>query len=205
LNERIKQLRKALNFTQQEFADRIGMKRNTIASYEINRNGPSNSVISLICKAFNVNEVWLRTGEGEMFNAAPTDILDALAQEYSLDYFGRAVIERMLNLNKQQWTAVYDFALKVMDNLPKQSDTVPSTVTSDKSDAGEKLPQSNSEILTMLADLKKQNEEVLRQNEQLRAEVEILKQEDTIETFAEAILSQQSGLFSQTGKAGKSN
>ncbi len=67
ISQRIKKLRRALDLTQQGFADRIGMKRNTVASYEIERNGPSNSVISLICKEFNVSETWLRTGKGEMF------------------------------------------------------------------------------------------------------------------------------------------
>lgn len=45
-------------------ADRIGIKRNTIANYEIGRNVPIDAVISLICREFGVNEVWLRTGEG---------------------------------------------------------------------------------------------------------------------------------------------
>ncbi|WP_148355462.1 helix-turn-helix domain-containing protein, partial [Anaerotruncus colihominis] len=54
--KRIKELRKALHFTQQEFADRIGIKRNTIANYETGRNDPIDAVISLICKEFNVNE-----------------------------------------------------------------------------------------------------------------------------------------------------
>lgn len=67
LNERLRKLRKALDLTQQEFADRIGSKRNTIATYEMGRTEPSAAVISLICKTFNVNEAWLRTGEGEMF------------------------------------------------------------------------------------------------------------------------------------------
>ena len=53
--------------TQQEFADRIGTKRNTIAKYETDTNVPSAAVISLICKEFNVNEEWLRTGNGKMF------------------------------------------------------------------------------------------------------------------------------------------
>ncbi len=48
MNERIKKLRKALDLTQQEFADKIGMKRNTVANYETDRNEPSNSVISLM-------------------------------------------------------------------------------------------------------------------------------------------------------------
>ena len=67
VNERLKKLRKALDLTQQEFADRIGSKRNTVAKYETDVNPPSAAVVSLICREFNVSEKWLRTGEGDMF------------------------------------------------------------------------------------------------------------------------------------------
>lgn len=67
MKERIRKLRRTLDLTQQEFADKIGMKRNTVANYETGRNDPSASVITLICREFNVNENWLRTGTGEMF------------------------------------------------------------------------------------------------------------------------------------------
>lgn len=66
LGERIKKMRKALDLTQQEFADRIGMKRNSIAQVETGRN-TSDQTITSICREFNVSETWLRTGEGEMF------------------------------------------------------------------------------------------------------------------------------------------
>lgn len=67
MNERIKKIRKTLGLTQQEFADVIGIKRNTFSQYEIGRNEPIDAVINLICREFDVNENWLRTGEGEMF------------------------------------------------------------------------------------------------------------------------------------------
>lgn len=67
MNERLKKLRKELDMTQQEFADSIGIKRSTMATYEAGRNIPIDAVVSLICREFNVNEKWLRTGEGEMF------------------------------------------------------------------------------------------------------------------------------------------
>lgn len=67
MNERIKQLRTYLHLTQQEFADRIKVKRNTVATYEMGRSTPSGAVVSLICTEFSVNEKWLRTGEGEPF------------------------------------------------------------------------------------------------------------------------------------------
>ena len=67
MNERIKELRKTLGFTQQEFADRIGVKRNTVATYEMGRSMPSDSAISLICREFSISEDWLRNGNGDMF------------------------------------------------------------------------------------------------------------------------------------------
>ena len=73
LKDRIKMLRKELNLTQQKFADTLGMKQNTIASYEIGRVTPSDPTIVHICKEWNVNETWLRTGEGKMFIEIPEE------------------------------------------------------------------------------------------------------------------------------------
>lgn len=67
MNERIRKLRKTLDLTQREFGERLGVKGNTIANYELGRNEPIDAVISLICREFNVSAEWLRTGEGEMF------------------------------------------------------------------------------------------------------------------------------------------
>ena len=67
MNERIRKLRKHLDLTQQKFGERLGIKGTTIANYELGRNEPIDAVISLICREFNVNEEWLRTGTGEMF------------------------------------------------------------------------------------------------------------------------------------------
>lgn len=67
MQERIKELRKSLGLTQQKFADRLGLKRQTIAAYEIGNIEPSDSTLLLICKEFNINEKWLRAGEGEMY------------------------------------------------------------------------------------------------------------------------------------------
>lgn len=63
-NDRLKIVRKRLCLTQQEFADKLGIKRGAIANYEIGRNTPIDAVITLICREFKINEVWLRTGEG---------------------------------------------------------------------------------------------------------------------------------------------
>lgn len=66
MKERLKLLRKSLKLTQEEFAARIGIKRNSYANYEIGRNKPIDAVIFSICREYGVSETWLRTGEGEM-------------------------------------------------------------------------------------------------------------------------------------------
>ena len=67
MNTRIKNLRKQLGLTQSEFGEKIGLKGNTITNYENNIRTPSDAVIYSICREFNVNEHWLRSGEGDMF------------------------------------------------------------------------------------------------------------------------------------------
>lgn len=74
MDERLKQLRKELGLTQQEFSDKIGIKRNTFAQYENGRNEPIDAVVRLICSTYNVNEEWLRTGAGEMFVSRKTNM-----------------------------------------------------------------------------------------------------------------------------------
>ena len=63
---RTSELRKSLGLTQQAFADRLGITRGAVSKYDIDATDPSDAVISLICREFNVREAWLRDGEGEM-------------------------------------------------------------------------------------------------------------------------------------------
>ena len=86
MNERIKILRKSLGLTQQNFAIRIGMKQNSIALIESGRNTSDQTILS-ICREFNVNEEWLRTGKGEMFNSNDNPLLEEISTKYNLDDF----------------------------------------------------------------------------------------------------------------------
>lgn len=112
MDKRIKKLRRTLDLTQQEFGDRIGVKRNTIATYEGGRSTPIDSVISLICREFSVNEEWLRSGTGEMFKASLTEALDALAEEYGLTHGDYVLIEKFVNLKAEKRAAVVDYVLQ---------------------------------------------------------------------------------------------
>lgn len=64
MHERIKAVRKSAGLTQEKFGQVLGVKQNTIAGYEMGIREPSNAVITLICKEFNINEIWIRTGVG---------------------------------------------------------------------------------------------------------------------------------------------
>lgn len=124
MNERIKKLRKHLDLTQREFGSRIGIKGNTIANYELGRNEPIDAVISLICREYNVNETWLRTGTGEMFNPSPRSALDALAAEYHLDQAAYVVVEKFLNLKPEYQQGVIEYFKAVAAALNESPDAL---------------------------------------------------------------------------------
>lgn len=113
MNERLKQLRKELNLTQQEFADKLGTARNNIAGYETGKRNPSDAVISLICTKYNVNENWLRTGEGDMF--VKLSYSDEIAQFVGQlmteedDSFKKRLISGLAALDETGWKVLEDF------------------------------------------------------------------------------------------------
>ncbi|MEQ2905921.1 helix-turn-helix transcriptional regulator [[Ruminococcus] lactaris] len=113
MNERLKKLRKELDMTQQEFADSIGIKRSTMATYEAGRNIPIDAVVSLICREFNVNEKWLRTGEGEMFIELSRS--DEIAQFVGQlmteedDSFKKRLVSGLAALDDNGWKVLENF------------------------------------------------------------------------------------------------
>lgn len=118
MKERIKELRTQLGLTQQKFADKLGLKRQTIAAYEIGNIEPSDSTLLLICKEFNVNEVWLRTGEGEM--NIPTNPDDRYASNLGkLQRTDNDTIIRWVNMiaetNPEVLKQVESFMKKLLD------------------------------------------------------------------------------------------
>lgn len=62
MKDRVKKIRKELDLTQQKFADRLSVKRNTVAQWELGINALTDQVVASICREFNVNEDWLRNG-----------------------------------------------------------------------------------------------------------------------------------------------
>lgn len=123
MHERIKSLRRDLKMTQQEFADRLHIKRGAVANYEVGRNVPADSVIALICKEFGVSEMWLRTGEGKPYpergrleelsymtgrflNSEPTE-------------FQRRFAMMMFSLTDEEWKLLEQKARALLEELPE--------------------------------------------------------------------------------------
>ncbi len=65
IGERIKEVRKSNGMTLAVFGSKIGISYQSVSMIEKGINNPSDQTILSIVREFGVNEVWLRSGEGE--------------------------------------------------------------------------------------------------------------------------------------------
>ena len=107
MNSRIKQIRLAKKETQAAFAAELGLSRNYIALMETGERTPSDRTIRDICQKYGVDEVWLRTGVGEMFSprtredeitAFFADLLSPDATDFQRDF-----VAIMATLSPEAW------------------------------------------------------------------------------------------------------
>ena len=123
MNNRIKQVRKHFNLNQTEFGARLGITQSTVTGYEAGGRTPLDAVVNSICREFDVNETWLRTGEGEMFRAVSREEEIALAVGKILkgdDDFRRRFIAVMCRLSPEQWNTVEDIFTALADETKKE-------------------------------------------------------------------------------------
>ena len=131
MKDRIRALRKALDMTQKEFAEKIGLKRNSVASYEIGKNYPMDTVIKSICREINVNEDWLRTGEGEMFIQLPEEdevaayVSDLLEDdgENPLYLIIKEIMHTYNEVSPKSQEILCDFSKRLLDNLSQKKES----------------------------------------------------------------------------------
>lgn len=126
MKDRIKELRKNKKLTQAEFGERIGVKGNTITTYENGSRVPSEAVIKSICRVFNVNEDWLRTGRGDPYIQLSRD--EELAQFFGEVMkgedpdFRRRLLSVMSRLTTDEWALLEQMAWKLVDELRPEPD-----------------------------------------------------------------------------------
>ena len=107
MNKRIRELRETLKKSQDEFAKELELSRNYISLVENGQRNLSSQSIKLLCSIHNVNEEWLRTGNGEMFQPiTKNDEISKLFGEVlkeSNDDFKRRLISALAKLDDVGW------------------------------------------------------------------------------------------------------
>lgn len=76
--ERIREVRKALGLTLEKFGEKIGMKKNSVSQLENGKNSVTEQVVKAICREYNVDYMWLTTGDGEMFIDTDDDFIERI-------------------------------------------------------------------------------------------------------------------------------
>lgn len=124
MNNRIRMLRKSLGLNQTEFGKRIGVKQSSIAGYETGVRVPLDSVILSICREFDVNEEWLRTGNGEMFLPSENEVAEQVSHllEESNPFYN-LILDTMKvydQLDEKGKLVICEAAQKLADEIAKR-------------------------------------------------------------------------------------
>lgn len=128
MKDRLRQLRKALDLTQQQLADRIGIKRNSYANYETGRNTPIDAILVSMCREFCVNEDWLRYGIGDMFKQLPEEnkaaayVSDLLEdKDNPLYVLIKEIMQTYNESSSKSQEVLKDFSARLIKNLNKKN------------------------------------------------------------------------------------
>ena len=120
INERIKKLRKDSGLNQKDFGEKIKIVRSSVAKLETGENNPSDRTIDLICRVFNVNEKWLRTGEGSVYKEKQgiTEYIKNISDE---DYLIKDIIEVYMELDSDSKAALQNIAEKMCAKINERN------------------------------------------------------------------------------------
>lgn len=80
INERVRLVRTSqnINLTLEKFGEKIGLKKGAISAIENERCTLTEQNIRAICREFNVDYMWLTTGEGEMFSETDDNLIETI-------------------------------------------------------------------------------------------------------------------------------
>ena len=127
MNNRIREVRKRSALNQDDFAQKIGLTKNFISLLETGGRIPSDRTINDICREFNVNEKWLRTGKGEMFLPAIDDEMNYVSElledvDNPLYEIIKSIMKTYLELDEKQKEMVKSFAKNLKENIKESQD-----------------------------------------------------------------------------------
>ncbi len=113
MNTRVKLLRNKLNMSQSAFGKKLGVTAAGISKIENGKRGLTEHMLLMICREFNINENWLKNGEGEIFRHKHPDSIEQLAQIYLLDELDKTIILEYINLNEKKRSVIKEYIMKV--------------------------------------------------------------------------------------------
>ena len=76
--ERVREVRKTLDLTLEKFGEKLGIQKSAISKIERGDTNLTDTNIKLICREFNVDYIWLTTGEVEMFVDSDDDFIEKI-------------------------------------------------------------------------------------------------------------------------------
>ena len=123
MKDRLKQIRKSLNLSQAEFGSRVKLSQNYIWMIEKGDRVPADRTISDICREFGINEVWLRTGDGEPFQQESREeqIMRFAAQTVKgSDEFRKAFVSMLAKMDADDWENLGKLFAKLADEIKKK-------------------------------------------------------------------------------------
>lgn len=120
MNERIKMLRESQSLSRAAFGERLGVSGDVINNLERGRVEPKDHIIKLICAEYSVNEVWLRTGTGEMYAKPTTFSLNDFVKSKGGSDLELEIMRAYFELDPEIRRAVLDhFKKHLMPDQPK--------------------------------------------------------------------------------------
>lgn len=125
MNNRISTVRKQFGLTQEEFGKRLNLSRNYVWMLERGEREPSERTFKDICGKFDINEPWLRTGEGEMFKELSkeqelTEFFADVLKEDASD-FKRRLISVLSRLEVEEWELLESMAMRLAEEGKKET------------------------------------------------------------------------------------
>lgn len=115
--QRVRELRKRLGLTLEKFGKPLGVGKTAISKIENGERGLTDQMILAICREFNVDENWLRTGEGEMFKKLNRQQelaqLTATLFKEEEDSFKSRLIMALAQLNEEEWELLEEISEKI--------------------------------------------------------------------------------------------
>lgn len=125
--ERIKEVRKSLGLTLEKFGDRLGVTKVAISNIEKGNRNLTEQMTKSVCREFNVDYIWLTTGEGEMFVDSDDDFIERIDRIMAgEDEARKNLFKFMLELSDEDIAALDRLMKKAIEftqnNLDKEKD-----------------------------------------------------------------------------------